>query len=85
MPRDLEEFDLILTMDHDNYINTVRLDRSGKHHGKVVPMCRYILNTRVSEVPDPWYGGSAGFELVIRLLEDGCANLLNEIAKNNSL
>ena len=30
-------------------------------------------------VPDPYYGGDAGFELVLDLLEDGCAELVKLI------
>ena len=28
------------------------------------------------EVPDPYYGGASGFELVLDLLEDACEGLL---------
>jgi protein-tyrosine phosphatase len=38
-------------------------------------------------IPDPYYGGAAGFELVIALLEDACGGLTEklkkEIEKNN--
>ena len=30
-------------------------------------------------VPDPYYGGDAGFELVINMLEKGCANLIDAL------
>ena len=30
-------------------------------------------------VPDPYYGGDRGFELVIELLEDACEGLLDHI------
>ena len=30
-------------------------------------------------VPDPYYGGSEGFELVLDILEDACEGLLNEV------
>ena len=33
-----------------------------------------------TEVPDPYYGGEAGFEHVLDLLEDACANLLDELS-----
>jgi protein-tyrosine phosphatase len=38
-----------------------------------------------SYVPDPYYEGAEGFELVLNLLEDGCANLLSrlELAHEN--
>jgi protein-tyrosine phosphatase len=31
------------------------------------------------EVPDPYYGGDKGFELVLDLLEDACEGLLESI------
>jgi protein-tyrosine phosphatase len=30
-------------------------------------------------VPDPYYGGAQGFELVLDLLEDGCRGVLAHI------
>ena len=36
-------------------------------------------------VPDPYYEGSEGFELVLDLLEDSCDNLLNQIIKQNNI
>ena len=36
-------------------------------------------------VPDPYYEGSEGFELVLDLLEDSCDNLLNQIIKKNNI
>ena len=35
--------------------------------------------TKTSEVPDPYYGGAQGFDLVFDLVELGCDALLNEI------
>jgi protein-tyrosine phosphatase len=32
-------------------------------------------------VPDPYYDGAQGFELVLDLLEDACAGLFDEIEK----
>ena len=37
------------------------------------------------EVPDPYYGGSSGFELVLDLLEDSCEGLLQIIESNNKI
>jgi protein-tyrosine phosphatase len=31
------------------------------------------------EVPDPYYGGTDGFEHVLNLLEDACRGLLEEL------
>ena len=46
---------------------------------KVVRMADYCRNKIVDHVPDPYYGGSEGFENVIDILEDACAGLLEEL------
>jgi len=33
------------------------------------------------EVPDPYYGGSKGFELVLKLIEQSCQHLLRQLAQ----
>ena len=33
------------------------------------------MSTRYDHIPDPYYEGAEGFELVLDLLENGCANL----------
>jgi protein-tyrosine phosphatase len=33
---------------------------------------------QADEVPDPYYGGAAGFERVLDILEDACASLLRQ-------
>ena len=42
-------------------------------------MCDYCDRNDVSEVPDPYYGGDAGFQQVLDILEDACANLLRQV------
>lgn len=79
IPQDLENFDLILTMDDSNYHNTLSLDPEGHNHQKVKKMVSYCEIHNVSEVPDPYYGGYDGFELVIDILEDSCDELLKEL------
>jgi len=78
---DLETFDLILAMDADNLRNLRLLDAQGLHHAKIRPFCDYCTSHDEKDVPDPYYGGPAGFEKVLDLLEDGCANLLSQISK----
>ena len=42
-------------------------------------MLSYARGFSETEVPDPYYGGEEGFEHVLDLLEDACANLLDEL------
>ena len=46
----------------------------------VRPMLSYAKRFTETEVPDPYYGGEAGFEHVLDLLEDACSNLLDELS-----
>lgn len=76
---DFEEFDLILAMDKENYENILRLDRTGQYHPKVKLMCDFCTEHKDREVPDPYYGGEAGFVYVIDLLLDACNGLLKDV------
>jgi len=74
---DFERFELIVTMDDDNFRQVNAL-----HPGTgalVVRMCDYCDKRDETEVPDPYYGGDAGFEQVLDILEDACANLLRQV------
>jgi protein-tyrosine phosphatase len=78
---DLREFDLILTMDEDNLADALALDPSGKLHHKVMPFVDFVTEHDEPRIPDPYYGGEEGFACVIELLEDGCAELLDQLSK----
>ena len=75
-PDDLEQFDVILTMDDSNYENTVKLNPNFEQ--KVHKFCQFLDGkfADYSKVPDPYFGGEEGFELVLDLLENGCRNFL---------
>jgi protein-tyrosine phosphatase len=79
LPDDLESFDLILTMDDENLANVRRLDSNNQYAEKIRPMCSYCSKHKVTEVPDPYYGGGKGFEQVLDILEDACDGLLAEL------
>lgn len=78
-PLDLQQFDLILAMDRENYQDILYLDREGKYEDKVLLMCSFANHKTNKEVPDPYYGGQDGFDYVIDLLSDACAGLLDYI------
>jgi len=78
---DFYEFDLILTMDHDNYRNVTALDPDAMFRDKVKPFSSYCQEEdhQIEEVPDPYHGGTAEFEFVADMLEDGCQELLRQV------
>ena len=79
---DLDYYDLILAMDLNNLKDACLLDHSGNLHNKIRLFCDYCTKHTATEVPDPYYGGSNGFEHVLDLIEDGCSNLLQQLVKH---
>lgn len=79
---DFEEFNFIITMDKSNYFDILSLDQEGKYKNKVSMMTDYSRNG-YDEVPDPYYGGNEGFELVLNILEESVNGLINKILKDD--
>ena len=73
---DFDEFDLILAMDRGNLRDLQALKGQRDTRSALKLFCDYCASHDVDEVPDPYYGGHAGFERVLDLLEDGCAELM---------
>ena len=82
--KDFSDFDLILTMDDFNRQEVLSVAPDAKARTKVVPFTDFCEYHDSDEVPDPYYGGSSGFELVADLIEDGCQGLLTHIKKQIS-
>ncbi len=78
---DFEDFDIIVAMDESNRRTLMHLAASPVQQAKIVMMGDYIVKLRAhyDYVPDPYYEGAEGFELVLDLFEDACSNLLEEI------
>ncbi len=75
---DFERFDLLLAMDDDHYRIMARMAAEAEAH-KIKPMMVYARRSTHTIVPDPYYGGPDGFELVLDLLEDSCEGLLADV------
>lgn len=77
---DFDDFDLIIPMDASNERNLQRIAPTLEAEEKIVPMARFVdMAMRYDHIPDPYYEGSEGFELVLDLLENGCANLYTAV------
>ncbi len=73
---DFDDFDLIVAMDASNERNLRVLAPTIEAENKIVPMAKFVSKAmRYDYIPDPYYEGAEGFELVLDLLEDGCRNL----------
>lgn len=82
---DIEEFDLIITMDDSNWDNVLRLVPDLESEKKIHKMIEYFTKYQFDHIPDPYYQGADGFELVLDLLEDACEGLVMELKKNIDL
>ncbi len=78
-PSDLEEFDLILAMDHENFDNLQKMDVKGTYSGKIYLMREFDPKPGTKAVPDPYYGGMDGFQEVYDILYRSCKNLLEKL------
>jgi protein-tyrosine phosphatase len=76
---DLEEFDLILAMDKENFSNIHDLDRRDRFTHKIKLMRDFDPTPESGSVPDPYYGGLQGFENVFQILNRSCDELLKEL------
>lgn len=76
--RDFERHDLILVMDGDNLARVQALCPPQQLH-KLRRLTEFCLEQSAQVVPDPYYGGAAGFEQVLDLVEDACAGLLRHV------
>lgn len=80
---DFEQFDLIIPQDESNREDILYLARTAEQKAKVIPMSRWFpADAADREVPDPYYGGEAGFDHVVRLLERATEALVQDIQQH---
>jgi len=77
--KDYDEFDIIYAMDQSNYDNILSLARTEKDAKKVKMILNESTPGKHLSVPDPYYGGDSGFELVYNLLDDACSVIAKKI------
>lgn len=79
---DFDRFDMIIAMDDNNYEALFRLAPDREAQQKIFRFREFLRhNPDWSYIPDPYYEGHEGFELVLDLLEDGCATLVEQLGK----
>ena len=78
---DFDHFDLIIGMDRENLHSLRNMARTPSDLKKIHLITEFSKEWDYDEVPDPYYGGEEGFELVMDLLEDACEGLLEEVKK----
>ncbi len=77
--RDFERFDLLLAMDEAVYGRLQGIAPAGRN-ARVRLFLEYAPELGLRDVPDPYYGGPAGFEAVLDLVEAGARGLIAALA-----
>ena len=78
---DFARFDFILAMDRANLADLQRRAPS-QYRERVQLFLEFAPDLEVDEVPDPYYGGDAGFEEVLDLAEQAARGLLSHLRKS---
>ncbi len=81
---DFEQHDLLLTMDWDNHALTEERCPPQLRR-KVRRLAEFCRRHTAAVVPDPYYGGDAGFAHVLDLIEDACDSLIDELERRLAL
>ena len=74
---DFEKFDYILAMDDSNLSNLRGMSPS--QYQDKIKLFLDFASVEDKEVPDPYYGGKRGFELVLDLIEEASDGLIAHI------
>ena len=77
--KDFDAFDYIYAMDESNYQNILILARDKFDKDKVKMILNETHPNKNLSVPDPYYGGSQGFENVYLMLDEACEVIVNKL------
>lgn len=77
---DFLQFDLIYAMDHSNFSDIASM-AEGPEQLQKVRLLLDEVNLGTREVPDPYYGGEHGFELVFEMIEQACEAIAQHLLK----
>jgi protein-tyrosine phosphatase len=81
--QDFEKFDYVLAMDQDNLAILLQACPNHLQH-KVRRFLSFSQHFRDLDVPDPYYGGNAGFAQVLDMVEDAAEGLIAETRRGAS-
>ena len=98
VPGDFARFNYIVCMDNSNRDAILRAlafwrgsgvlsdtpEDVAQQESRLMMMADFIESDDITSVPDPYYGGSKGFELVLDLLENASDKLLDYIEQQRS-
>ena len=79
---DFRRFDWVIAMDR-GHLRTLRQMAPVLVHDRIRLLSDFAPGLEGRDVPDPYYGGDAGFEAVLDLVEAGCRGLLDRLARKS--
>jgi len=79
---DFDQFDYIVGMDEENMHAMKYLARNKEDISKLYAMTDFLKRFNYNHVPDPYYGGADGFELVLDILEDASEGFYDFLIKS---
>ncbi len=77
--KDFDSFDFIYVMDQNNFDDLLKLARNKEDKKKVLLILNEVRPFQNNSVPDPYYGGDAGFENVYQMLNKACAEIASKL------
>ncbi|MFM2319182.1 MAG: hypothetical protein RLZZ215_1803 [Pseudomonadota bacterium] len=81
---DFTEFDYVLAMDLQN-LQALQAHAQARQAQNLRLFMEFASRWREREVPDPYYGGSQGFERVLDMIEDASEGLLEHLIRQHAL
>ncbi len=81
---DFEAFDYVIAMDRDNENSLLSICPTGLED-RVHLFLNFASSANTTEVPDPYYGGGNGFNIVLDLVEDAADGFIDYLRTNHSL
>ncbi len=76
---DYDKFNLLIAMDQSNLNNLKSFNSNSYSHKLKLFLADFAPQLKISEVPDPYYGGAQGFTQVVKLIEQASDGLIEHL------
>ncbi|NMG34087.1 low molecular weight phosphotyrosine protein phosphatase [Azoarcus sp. TTM-91] len=80
-PADFQRFDLLLAMDR-SHLQSMERVAPAVYRPKLALFMSFARNSEFDEVPDPYYGGPTGFDLVLNMCENAVQGLFDRLRES---
>ncbi|MEO6279319.1 low molecular weight protein-tyrosine-phosphatase [Roseateles sp.] len=76
-PESLGEYDMVLVMEAE-HVDALRTKAAAEHHARILLLTDFVPELAGQDIPDPYFGPVAGFDVVIGMIERAAQRLLTE-------